>query len=418
MRVGVFYRSHAQDSGGEYTFRAELFQSLLAYAGESSHTFVIFVWSQDIHFQQQPFKNVEFVYLHRNILRVLLFIIYDLTFNLLHFTWLKLRFSSGKFRVKSDHERFVLKTLEQHRIDLLWQLGPGTPTTEVPYITTVWDLQHRLQSFFPEVSAAGQWDARESGYSRALRKASHVIVGTEVGKSEIEQFYHLPSERIRVIPFPTPQFATACEANDTAGIARKYRREAGYLFYPANFWPHKNHVCLLYALRLLREDYGVDLDLVLVGSDKGNLRYVLNLVSKLKLSDHVHHLGFVSQQDLVSLYRNAFALVFPSFFGPDNLPPLEAFSLGCPVVAANVAGAEEQLGDAAVLFRPTDWQQLAAEIREIHDNPDRREDLIRRGRQRGSRFTWRDYVHQVFVMLDEFEPIRRCWASEERYIQT
>src|SRR5207249_4800394 len=128
-------------------------------------------------------------------------------------------------------------------------------------------------------------------------------------------------------------------------VRGKYGLRREFLFYPAQFWPHKNHVNLLLALDLLRGSAGVELDLVLTGSDKGNLNHVTKTAVALGLTSQVHILGFVPKADLRELYREAVSLTFASFFGPDNIPPLEAFALGCPVVAAAVPGSEEQLGN-------------------------------------------------------------------------
>ena len=61
-------------------------------------------------------------------------------------------------------------------------------------------------------------------------------------------------------------------------------------------------------------------------------------------------------------------LLYQSFFGPENLPPLEAFALGCPVIAANVSGAVEQLGDAAILVDPKTLEEIAGAIRTLHND--------------------------------------------------
>jgi glycosyltransferase involved in cell wall biosynthesis len=131
----------------------------------------------------------------------------------------------------------------------------------------------------------------------------------------------------------------------------------------------------------------------------------------LGLSDHVRFLGFVSQDDLVSLYRHALALTYVSFFGPENLPPLEAFALGCPVIASNVAGAHEQLGDAALLVDPKSPAEIAEAIKAVYENTSLRELLVRRGLARACRWTGGDFVRGVFSLLDEFVPIRRCWGT-------
>ena len=183
-----------------------------------------------------------------------------------------------------------------------------------------------------------------------------------------------------------------------------------FLLYPAQFWPHKNHVNLLRALDLLRSDHGLRPSLVLTGSDQGNREHVRKLISELHLSEQVFDLGFIPRDDLTCLYASATALVYPSFFGPDNLPPLEAFVLRCPAVAADVPGAREQLGEAPLYFNPADPQEIAAKIAEVLDNKDTRRRSIEEGAKIARQRTPEAYVSAIYSLLDEFEPIRRCWS--------
>jgi glycosyltransferase involved in cell wall biosynthesis len=113
--------------------------------------------------------------------------------------------------------------------------------------------------------------------------------------------------------------------------------------------------------------------------------------------------------DLVALYQHAHALTYLSFFGPENLPPLEAFALGCPVVAAAVPGAREQLGDAALLVPPTESARVAEAVRRLEDAA-LREELIERGRTRAEALTAESFVRGVLAFFDEFEQVRKCWA--------
>ena len=156
---------------------------------------------------------------------------------------------------------------------------------------------------------------------------------------------------------------------------------------------------------------------MLVGSDKGNLTYVRKCAELHNLQKQVHFAGFVSRQELAALYRNALALTFVSFFGPDNLPPLEAFALGCPVIAANVSGAREQLGQAALLVDPKEPRAIAEAVLRLHHRPELREDLIELGRERARQFTGKQYIEAILQIIDDFEPIRRCWSSTEPYHQ-
>jgi glycosyltransferase involved in cell wall biosynthesis len=149
---------------------------------------------------------------------------------------------------------------------------------------------------------------------------------------------------------------------------------------------------------------------VLVGSDQGNRRHVERLAEDWGLRSQTHFLGFVTRPELVALYRKAAALTYPTFFGPENLPPLEAFALGCPVVASRVAGAEEQLGDAALLADPHVPDELAQAVAAVLRDPALRGELARRGQARAGRFTGDDFVRGVIRLIDEFESVRRCWG--------
>jgi glycosyltransferase involved in cell wall biosynthesis len=283
--------------------------------------------------------------------------------------------------------------------------------TDIPYIFTILDLQHRLQPWFPEVSSGGEWASREMHFEKAIRRASTVIVGTEAGKNEVTAFYRISAERIKLIPHPTPSFALIASKDGLEGVLSKYGIPGGYLLFPAQFWPHKNHVGLLLAVKLLREKYELRFPVVFVGSDPGNRQHVQEVTEELGLSSQVHFLGFVPQEDIVGLYCNAFALIYPTFFGPENLPPLEAFALGCPVIASNVAGAQEQLGDAALLVDPRKEEQIAMAIKRIYDDPALRQTLLELGLKRARQWTGEDYVRSVLAIIDDFEPVRRCWGN-------
>jgi glycosyltransferase involved in cell wall biosynthesis len=79
--------------------------------------------------------------------------------------------------------------------------------------------------------------------------------------------------------------------------------------------------------------------------------------------------------------------VFPSFIGPENFPPLEAFALECPVIAANIPDAEEQMGDAGILLDPTNHELWSQAVRQLRRDPALRESLIVKGKKRAFNLT-------------------------------
>jgi glycosyltransferase involved in cell wall biosynthesis len=381
LRVGILPLTTPPSGGGGFTFEQETLDQLCRVAPESRHRFVVLDTPAPERRSGLP-ANVEYgraapPAIHRVLRR------------------------GRRFRLRG--------ILAAAGVDVAWGLSGSHLVPDVPYVTIVWDLQHRVQPFFPEVSARGEWGVREQDFSIRLRRAAAVITGNEAGRAEIAAFYQVPRERIHILPHPTPRFALEAGPSDAA-IARRLGVEGEYVLYPAQLWPHKNHANLLLALKRLRDE-GLALSLVLVGSDRGNGDVVRRLASRLGLERQVRFLGFVPVPELVALYRGARALAYPSFFGPENLPPLEAFALGCPVVAADVPGAREQLGDCALLVDPTKPEALADALARVHRDGALRSALVARGRERASRWTGADFVRGVFRILDGLEPYVRCWRA-------
>ncbi len=412
MRVAIFINSSTPESGGSYTFESQLIDTLFELHAESKHTFIAYISGRASpnYLADIP---VQIVYLdltlRQKIAHQLLLIIKALLRKIWH--------PRSQFIVENWRDRHILNLLRSNRIDLTLSLTPSCPTLEYPYITTIWDLQHKRQSYFPEVSKNGEWDRREEYHLKMLNRAAAIITGTETGKAEIERFYQIPAERIKVIPMFVPQLRStpdwivgeASAGRENRDVIIKYQLPDLYLFYPAQFWPHKNHIGLLLAIKCLEEKYDLEVPLVLVGADKGNELYIKEMVKKLNLSERVYFLGFVPLQDMAALYRNAFAMTFVTFFGPDNLPPLEAMALGCPTIASNVSGAQEQLGDAVLLVDPKQPQEIAAAIYALFTDDNLRQKKIELGLKRASQWNAKDYMREIFTTIDDFEAIRRCW---------
>jgi len=186
---------------------------------------------------------------------------------------------------------------------------------------------------------------------------------------------------------------------------------SGYLFYPAQFWAHKNHMTLLLALKTLKDKHKLVVPLVFVGSDFGNRPYIEEQIKALGLEEQVQILGFVEQSEMIALYKHALALTYVTFFGPENLPPLEAMALGCPVIASDVIGADEQLGSAAMLVDPASPEDIAASIAKLSGSTKVRSRLVSRGHKRAANWTVGDFVLTAFDILDSFEAIRRVWRD-------
>jgi glycosyltransferase involved in cell wall biosynthesis len=296
------------------------------------------------------------------------------------------------------------KSLKDQKADLVWFASHWMEDIDLPYVCTIWDLAHLEQPWFPELSQDGEWERRHHYFTRYLPKATRIIVPNEALTDLLLRWFPVGQQRVIENPFPTPDFALDAGDGDTGVLERNGLEPGRYLFYPAQFWPHKNHYAALEALARLP-----GYTLALSGSDKGWLDHVKRLATELGVADRVKYLGFVSQEELIALYRNAHCLLYLSWFGPENLPPLEALALGCPVLCADVPGMSIQLDQAALLTRPTDFDAIAEHVRMLEDD-ELRERLRDEGHRLAQSRSAEAYVEPVLGFFDDFEPILRNWS--------
>jgi glycosyltransferase involved in cell wall biosynthesis len=307
-------------------------------------------------------------------------------------------------------------SLFQQKIDLVYFLSPSVLACyleRLNYITTVWDLCHRDDIEFPEVRWSRVFESREKNYCTILPRAAAIIVDSNSGKSNVVLRYGIDEERVHVIPFEAAQSVRISENDYESGyidIRKKYHLDCPYVFYPAQFWAHKNHVYLLEGLKELEQRHGLKVGAIFSGSDQGNLNYIQQYVKKLSLRDRVRFAGFVPNEEMPYLYRQSLALVMPTYFGPTNLPPLEAFALGVPVLYPDKAGLREQVGNAALLLDLKKPMTMADHLRALITDKNLRDHLIKAGRQSSMiAQSQNDKVRVLESIVEEFRWRRICW---------
>ncbi len=223
----------------------------------------------------------------------------------------------------------------------------------VPMIASVHDLMHRTESHFPEVSRVG---VREHRFRALTRTARAVLVDSQVGKTQVVEAYGTPPQKVYPLPYLPPR--SILDAHPREDFDAHYRLPSRFFFYPAQFWAHKNHLRLVDAAAQLRARIP-NIHLVFTGGPRYAYSQVRKHVECSGMEGHVTFSGYVPDADLPGFYRRARALVMPTFFGPTNIPPLEAMACGCPVAVSDIYGMREQSGDAALYFNPSSTAQMA-----------------------------------------------------------
>jgi glycosyltransferase involved in cell wall biosynthesis len=257
--------------------------------------------------------------------------------------------------------------------------------TAVPTIYQPWDLQHL---HLPEFFTAEARQSREATYRAFCAQASLIVVATQWVKDDLRAQYGIASERIGVVnPPPVTVAYIPPKPDEARAIAARLGLPARFAFYPAQTWGHKNHERLFEALRQLRAR-GIEVPLVCSGHPNPRDPAVVDRAGELGLDGQVTFLGFLSPTEIQVVYGSAAMLVFPSLFEGWGLPILESFAEGVPVACSNVTSLPELVGDAALLFEPTDSAAIAAAVERLWLDDALGRELVERGRARLRQFDW------------------------------
>jgi len=392
MKIAIVFEGDLQGGGG-YQQQLTVLTSL---GSLNKYEITAFVFSEENKKVLETY-NITAVLVKKTL--------FDKIYRLLHRQVWFFRFSK-LFKLKTLFE----KKLKDNNIDLVYFLSPSELSLDLiehNYIITVWDLCHRDFLEFPEVNYYREFELREELYKKALKKAVAILVDSELGKENIIRRYNIDEDRVFVAPF-APSVNIYLDNN--INVKAKYKINGEYIYYPAQFWSHKNHVYIIDALSILKSQ-GINLFAVFSGSNKGNLDYVLQYAKKMGVEDLVKYIGFAPNEDIYSLYKNSIALVMPTYFGPTNIPPLEAFAIGTPVVYSNLKGLKEQVKDAALLCNLSDPNSLATHLKNLLESEKLRIELIEKGKQRLKELSRYDILETLNTIFISYEVKMKCWKS-------
>ncbi len=287
------------------------------------------------------------------------------------------------------------------RIDLLHVTYVAPPVGTCPFVVTVHDISYtRYPQFF---SPRDRW-MLSTLVPMTMRRAACIITVSNHARREIVDRYGIAPARVAVTyEAAAEQFVPVADPAQRETVRARYGLPAAaagrYFFALGNLQPRKNMARLIEAFARLRRHGDVDdVHLVIAGKAMWRESEVYAAVEQAQLTDRVHFVGYVADEDLPALYSGALAFVYPSLYEGFGLPPLEAMACGTPVICSNAASLPEVVGDAARLIIPTDVDGLAGALFALASDAGLRAALIDQGHHRAAQFSWRRCAEETLAV--------------------
>lgn len=279
------------------------------------------------------------------------------------------------------------------------------------FVVTIHDL---TKSNFGSAAASNQlkpvYLVKQNMYrftlNQAVSKAKMILTPSEYVKDNIAKKFLKSNEKILVTyegadEFYDPNFSVS--EGKSREIFNKYSIKPPYLLFVGNTYPYKNVDVILKALNLLPEA----ITLVCVAPRNSFLEKLTERARELGVRNRLITTGFVRDEELKILFKQALCFVFPSRSEGFGLPGLEAMGVGCPVISSSATALPEIYEDAAVYFEPNDEKELVSKILNLQKNQKKRTELIAKGFQQVRKYSWKSLAEQTLkvynIVLDKIE---------------
>lgn len=294
--------------------------------------------------------------------------------------FLKRRFSHYKPVFLSGN-----RPLTSRGVDVLFCpfTAPTYSEPGIPVVSVIHDLQHKD---YPQFFTSHEIDVRNAFMDDLCMKAAKVICISENVRQSVIKHLNI-STGITCTIHNCIQLRLMSSDSKQADINNLGIGRRPYMFYPANFWPHKNHRMLVTAFNMfLSRNPDKKMDLVFTGALDDSEKELKYAVKQMGLTDNVHFLGFLDQKQFEAVWQKCRFLIFPSLYEGFGIPVLEAMSLGKPVLCSNTTSLPEVAGDAALYFDPRRPLDMVQCMEKIVNNSSLENELVEKGKKRAASF--------------------------------
>lgn len=317
-----------------------------------------------------------------------------------------------------SHPRLKLRPVDAPAFSFKEQTQVAPVARSVAY--DIWHSQHYAMPFFgvpgpivltlhdliplvkPQYwSGPSRWLYRWM-HRLALRAAARIITPSIATQTDLIRLFGVKPDRIRVVPEAVDDRFRPASIDQVTALKSKYQLPVPYLLYVGINKPPKNLVRLIEAYaRVVQQNSNFAYDCVVAGAWDDRYPQAQQRSGELGLADRVHFIGSIADADLPALYSSADVFVTASLYEGFGLPILEAMACGTPVISSRASSLPEVIGDAGLLFDPTDVEAIAIAIQQIASDSQLRMNLKQRGFDRAKQFTWAQAADRTIEVYQE-----------------
>lgn len=287
--------------------------------------------------------------------------------------------------------------LKKNGVDLLHSMAFTSPwMNSIKTVVTVHDLAFRK---YPETIPLTKRIYYRPIFSHSIKKADKVVVPSRAVRKSLCKTFHLNEEKVVcVTEGVTADFFNSMNEKTIDATRKKIGIAGPYLLTVGTLEPRKNLATILGAFNKLKTEKGIPHQLVVAGKEGWLIK------KSMDESPDLISTGYVSQQDLIALYRGAELFLFPSLYEGFGLPLLEAMAAGVPVIASELPVHREVCGEAALFANPLDEEEWRNTIDQLLQNSSQQKRLRTNGIERAKKFSWQKTAERTMEIYESVKP--------------
>jgi len=243
-----------------------------------------------------------------------------------------------------------------------------------------------------------------------VKKAKKIIACSQNTKRDLVEMFKVSANKVVVIYHALDEEflngANNYEENLSHLSIQKKVNGQQYFLFIGQLRPHKNIVRIIKSFAKFKEKIPNGFKLIIGGNSYLNYKEPEKTVAEFGLTKDVCFLGYVEENEIISLYRNAACFVFPSLYEGFGIPILESMAVETPVITSNISSMPEIAGEAAITVNPYSIDEIAAAMTAIVENKQLQQNLVEKGLKRVAEFSWQRAAEKTLKVYEETYKIR------------